>query len=279
MNAAADRHGFVVAYPQQPEAANPQRCWNWFLPAHQRRGAGEPASLAQITREVLARLSPAGAARRRAFLAGMSAGGAMAAVLGATYPELFAAVGVHSGLPYGVATSQQAAFAALAGGVADGRALGRRAYLAMGEHARRVPAIVVHGAADRVVAPVNGDLLVQQWLATNQLAAPRDLDATPGRPAEVVRGRIDGGHGFTHARWIDCQGRPLQEYLKVDGLGHAWSGGAATAAFADPRGPDACEAMWDFFARVGAAREAAGAPGTSSNGPAQRVGAVRAPGA
>jgi poly(3-hydroxybutyrate) depolymerase len=120
----------------------------------------------------------------------------------------------------------------------------------MGARARLVRAIVVHGAADRTVNAVNGDQLVQQWLTMNHLAAPHDVPAPPNGPAEVVRGKAAGGYGYTVARWRTRGGRPLQEYVRVDGLDHAWSGGSRGAAFSDPRGPDASELIWAFLGSV-----------------------------
>jgi poly(hydroxyalkanoate) depolymerase family esterase len=255
MNRAADRHGFVVLYPEQSHQDNQQSCWNWFLAAQQQRGAGEPRLIAGAVRVVMDMGARWQIDPGRVFVAGLSAGGAMAAVMAATYPELFAALGVHSGLAYGSATSLQAAHGAMAHGGPDPGALGRAAHAAMGRRARAIPAIVVHGSADRVVAPVNGDRLVQQWMATDRLAAPDTYDPDFARPAEVSRGRVDGGHAYLSRRWTDRRGRLMQEYLTVDGLAHAWSGGAAGGLFADPRGPDASEAIWDFFARTTAGRE------------------------
>jgi poly(hydroxyalkanoate) depolymerase family esterase len=251
MNGAADRHGFVVLYPEQSHQDNPLSCWNWFLTAHQQRGAGEPRFIAGAVRMVMGmgarwQIDPA-----RVFVAGLSAGGAMAAVMAATYPDLFAALAVHSGLAYGSATSLQAAYGAMANGGPDPRALGRAAHAAMARRARVTPTIVVHGSADRVVAPVNGDRVVEQWMVTNRLAALEGYDPDFGRPSEVSHGRVGGGHAHTIRRWADRRGRLVQEYLTVEGLAHAWSGGAANGLFADHRGPDASEAIWDFFARTG----------------------------
>jgi poly(hydroxyalkanoate) depolymerase family esterase len=249
MNEAADRHGFVVAYPQQTQQHNRQGCWNWFLEQHQARGSGEPALIAGITQEATARLGTS-VDPRRVFVAGMSAGGAAAVVMGATYPDLFAGIGVHSGVHYRIATSQQAAFEAMARGGAEPARRGRDAFEAMGEHARLMPVIVVHGSDDNVVRPINGDQLVEQWLATNAWAADGRPAPEPARPSAVVRGQVAGGHSFTSYRWSDSDGRLVQEYLKVAGLGHAWSGGDQSFSYADARGPDASEAMWEFFAQA-----------------------------
>jgi poly(hydroxyalkanoate) depolymerase family esterase len=250
MNRAADRHGFVVVYPQQGHQDNQQSCWNWFLASHQQRDAGEPRFIAEALRMVM----DSGARRRidpaRVFVAGLSAGGAMAAVMAATYPDRFAGLAVHSGLAYGSATSLPAAYGAMAQGGPDPRALGRAAHAAMGRRARAIPTLVVHGGADRVVAPVNGDQLVEQWMAANRLAAPETFDPDFHRPSQTSHGRVEGGHAYTSRRWLDRRGTLVQEYLTVEGLAHAWSGGSAGGLLADPRGPDASEAIWDFFTRT-----------------------------
>ena len=251
MNEAADRHGFVVAYPQQTSEHNRQACWNWFLPHHQARGAGEPAAIAAITREVLRSGSRHPVDRDRVFLAGLSAGGAMAAVVGWTYPDLFAAIGVHSGLPYATARNQDEAFEAMAYGGAHRDGRGLAAFRAMGPRARLLPGIVVHGTSDDIVSPINGDQLAHQWLAANGLAAPARFQAVLSQPSAVVRDHVEDGHPYTRYRWLDRQGRLVVEYLKVGGLGHAWSGGSRTASWADCRGPDATSVMWEFFAQVG----------------------------
>jgi poly(hydroxyalkanoate) depolymerase family esterase len=253
MNQAADRHRFVVAYPEQTDRRNPQGCWSWFLENHQQRDSGEPALLADITQEVSARLG-AGVDRDRIFIAGMSAGAAMAVVLGVTHPDLFAAVGVHSGLAYRSATNQRTAFEAMARGGSDPARRGRDAFEAMGERARPMPIIVVHGTADTVVRPINGHQVVEQWLATNGLVAAGAFNAHASRPHSVIRGQVAHGHPYTRYRWSDSQGQVLQEFLKVEGLGHAWSGGDHTGSYTDPRGPDASEAMDQFFAQVKGAR-------------------------
>ena len=250
MNEAADRHGFVVVYPQQERGENPQACWNWFSPDHQARGAGEPASIAAVVRELMGTTSAVAIDARRVFVAGMSAGGAMAAILGATYPDLFAAVAVHSGVAYGSASGVGAAFSSMARGAGDPAALGRAAHAAMGDLARPVPCIVVHGTADATVAPINGDQALAQSMAANQLAAPEWCEFDPTRPSDRSHGRVEGGHHYEHSRWMDRRGELTHELLRVEGLGHAWSGGAPGCSYTDPRGPDATEAIWRFFTEV-----------------------------
>ena len=254
MNEAADRHGFVAVYPQQERGENAQRCWNWFEPRHQARGAGEPASIAAVVRELIGTTSALTVDPRRVFVAGLSAGGAMAAILAATYPDLFAAVAVHSGLAYGSATGVAGAFKAMARGVRDPGACGRAAHAAMGDLARPVPSLVVHGSGDRTVVPANGEQVLAQSMAANRLAAPALGDADIARPDATARGRVPGGHAYEHARWTDRRGVLMHERLIVDGMGHAWSGGAPGGSYTDPRGPDATEAIWRFFAQVGVAQ-------------------------
>jgi poly(hydroxyalkanoate) depolymerase family esterase len=247
MNEAADRHGFVAVYPQQDRGENPQDCWNWFLPAHQARGAGEPAWIVAIIRELMGTTSPWTIDTRRVFVAGLSAGGAMAAILAATYPDLFAAVAVHSGLAYRSAASLAAAFDAMARGGEDPTGHGRAAHAAMGRLARPVPGIVVHGSADRTVAPVNANQVLEQWMSANRLAAPETCAIDIAQPSATWRGRVNGGHTYTRSRWTDRRGALMHELLMVDGLGHAWSGGAPGGSRTDARGPDATEAIWRFF--------------------------------
>jgi poly(hydroxyalkanoate) depolymerase family esterase len=257
MNEAADRHGFVVVYPEQDRNQNGQGCWNWFLPEHQARGAGEPAAIAATVHEVMGTTSPWTIDRRRVFVAGLSAGGAMAAILAATYPDLFAAVAVHSGLAYRSATNVSDAFAAMARGADPQAGRGDVVHAAMGEQARALPSIVIHGTVDRTVAPVNADRLLGQLIAANRLAAPEtcgQLDVN--RPSGAAGAPLDGAHPSTRARWTDARGRLMHELIKVEGLGHAWSGGAPGHRHSDPQGPDASEAIWRFFAQATSEPEA-----------------------
>jgi len=252
MNEAADRHGFVVVYPEQDRGQNPQGCWNWFLPQHQARGGGEPAAIAATVQEVVANMSPGTIDSRRVFVAGLSAGGAMAMILAYTYPDLFSAAAVHSGLAYGSATNLPGAFAAMARG-ADHRASLKRALdTATADHARPIPSIVIHGSADRTVAPINAEQLLRQAIAANRAVAPgacSDLDFE--RPSSTTRGQRDGGHAYTRSSWHDLRGDLIHELLEIEDLEHAWSGGAQGHRWSDPRGPSATEAIWRFFQTAG----------------------------
>ena len=238
MNALADRHGFLVIYPAQPAQANPTKCWNWFRPEDQRRALGEPALIAGITREVVAgyRIDP-----KRIFVAGMSAGAAMAVVLGETYPDLFAAVGAHSGLDYGVAHDVPSAMVAMKGsGVVNGQAsqtASSRGSLPQRES--RVPTIVFHGDRDMTVNVRNGAAIVDRVTAGSN----GDPALRPG----IEDGLAASGRTCRRTTYVDSAGRVLVEYWILTGAGHAWSGGNPAGSFTDARGPDASAEMVRFF--------------------------------
>jgi poly(hydroxyalkanoate) depolymerase family esterase len=228
MNRLAEERGFIVAYPGQAASANPAACWNWFDLGHQRRDEGEPAILAGITRAVIAEFAVDPA---RVYVAGLSAGGAMAATLSATYPELFAAAGVHSGLPHGAAADLPSAFAAMRGGAKPAPGT-RRAK-------KRVPTIVFHGASDGTVHPSNAEAILAD--ARADLADPAP---------DLLLDGVAGGRAFTRTIVTDARGVPHAECWAIDGLGHAWSGGDPEGSFTDPRGPDASREMLRFFSET-----------------------------
>jgi poly(hydroxyalkanoate) depolymerase family esterase len=229
MNGLAEEFGFFVAYPGQTQAANMQRCWNWFNAADQQRGRGEPSLIAGITREVMRDVP---VQEERVCIAGLSAGGAKAAVMAATYPDLYAAVGVHSGLACGAARDMASALAAMrqGGGAAGGLQAGRLA-----SSKTSVPAIVFHGDRDTIVHPINGDEVAAQ------------AGAGAAHRTEVTRGRSQDGRAFTRTVHRDETGRAMLEQWVLHGAGHAWSGGSTAGSYTDPLGPDASREMVRFF--------------------------------
>ncbi|HXM57409.1 MAG TPA: PHB depolymerase family esterase [Candidatus Dormibacteraeota bacterium] len=249
MNDLADQDRFIVAYPQQTSSFNAESCWNWFLPADQSRGSGEPAIIAGITQAVMATTSRWNIDPGRVFVTGMSAGAAMAVIMGATYPDLYAAIGEHSGLEYAAATDVTSGVMATQNGGPNPTTQGQAAFSAMGSNARVVPVISFQGESDTTVVPVNGDQVTQQWMETDHLASGGGYAASFGSPSSTTNGQAPGaqGHTFTVRRWTNSAGIEVQEYWTVDGMGHAWSGGSTAGSFTDPNGPGASQAMVSFF--------------------------------
>lgn len=247
MNRLADEYNFIVAYPQQARAANRTLCWHWYSPAHQSRGSGEPAIIAGIVREIEHASAQRTIDRRRVYVAGVSAGAAMSVILGATYPDLFAAIGVHSGAEYRATSSFRGILRVGQRGGPDPLQQGQAAYDAMGSFARVVPTIVFQGTRDFVVRPINGDQVIQQWMQTNTLASGRTYNASFNKATSATPGGVPDGHSYMVYTWKDMRGNEIQQYWKVKGLGHAWSGGSSDASYTDPRGPDASLAMYTFF--------------------------------
>jgi poly(hydroxyalkanoate) depolymerase family esterase len=224
MNFIADEQACFVVYPAQRSEANQAKCWNWFRTADQQRGSGEPSLIAGITRQIMRdyAVDP-----RRVYVAGLSAGAAAAAVMGATYSDLYAAIGVHSGLACGAANDLPSAFIAMRqGGGFDDRVLNDRP---------AVPTIVFHGDRDSTVHPNNGDQILDQFMRTTRTQA------------QVHRGRAPGGHGYTRTVHTDANGRESFEHWTIHGAGHAWSGGSPAGSYTDPHGPDATREMLRFF--------------------------------
>ncbi len=230
MNRLAEEHGFIVIYPEQSRAANSSTCWNWFDRAHQRRGAGEPSILASLTQSIVEEF---GADADRVFVAGLSAGGAMAVVLGETYPDLYAAIGVHSGLAFGVAADIVSAFAAMRGPVTptkNGAAKSRSGA------ANEVRAIIFHGAEDKMVHPSNGGMIFSD--ARSGLAGQARLVEKQGEQA---------GRRYQRILLVAPDGHARVEHWEIEGLDHAWSGGDPKGSHADRHGPDASREMVRFF--------------------------------
>ncbi|MDB5803778.1 MAG: esterase, depolymerase family protein [Betaproteobacteria bacterium] len=234
MNMQAAANGFVVLYPAQGRDANPNRCWNWFSVSDQGRGKGEPGLIADMAQAIVEEYAlDAG----RVYVAGLSAGGAMAAILAETYPDIFAAAGIHSGLPAQAAGNMMAALAVMRNGKSESGP-------DRGTIARPIPMIVFHGDADSTVNPQNGHALVARQLHRAGKAGTYD-----GRPATTEAASADGGASFKVSRYVDTNGAPLVEFWEVHGAGHAWMGGSDQGSYTDAHGPDASAKMVEFFLR------------------------------
>ncbi len=225
MNFIAEEQSCFVVYPAQPSEANKAKCWNWFRTADQQRGRGEPSLIAGITRQIMRDYS---IDPKRVYVGGLSAGAGAAAIMGATYNDLYAAIGVHSGLACGAASDLPSAFVAMRqGGGSDGNVI-------QGD-GRVVPTIVFHGDRDVTVHPGNGDQILEQFSKTTRTKR------------KVHRGRVAGGHAYTRTLHIDTSGRAILEHWNIHGAGHAWSGGSPAGSYTDPRGPNATREMLRFF--------------------------------
>ena len=217
MNTLAEAHGMLVAYPAQTHAYNPSGCWNWFNPGHQQRGIGEPAILAGLASQIITNYD---IDVKRVFVAGLSAGGAMAVVMGETYPELFSAVGVHSGLPYKSASDVVSAFAAMRGDLPTPASSGS------------IRTIVFHGGADTTVVPLNAKEIIRGRNFSSE---------------HTHQGVSDAGRKYTRQVFEDQNGMSVAENWLVQGAGHAWAGGNPQGSFTDEAGPDASKEMLRFF--------------------------------
>jgi poly(hydroxyalkanoate) depolymerase family esterase len=222
MNFLAEEQNCFVVYPEQPSGANQAKCWNWFRTGDQRRGGGEPSLIAGITRQIMRdhAIDP-----KRVYVAGLSAGGAAASIMGAMYADLYASVGIHSGLACGAATDLPSAFVAMRQGNGSD-AIWRTSSL--------VPTIVFHGDRDTTVHPNNGDRILESAKATSPTT-------------KMLRGRVPHGHAYTRTILTDGGGRAISEHWNIHGAGHAWSGGSPAGSYTDPRGPDATREMLRFF--------------------------------
>jgi len=232
MNTLADQNACMVLYPEQIPTANSSRCWNWFATGHQQRGVGEPGMIAALTQHVMAsRQLGARVDAERIYIAGLSAGGAMAAVVAGLYPDIFAAVGVHSGLPSGAARGMLSAFGAMQRG-------------AKGQPAAALPTIVFHGTGDRTVHPANGENISNAALAALRgsglaLVKSSSKSATANDP--------DQSTPTEKTVYRAANGPSYLEHWRVEKGPHAWSGGNASGSYTDPDGPSASAAMLAFF--------------------------------
>jgi poly(hydroxyalkanoate) depolymerase family esterase len=225
MNFIAEEQTCFVVYPAQRSEANQSKCWNWFRTADQQRGGGEPSLIAGITRQIMRDYS---VDPKRVYVGGLSAGAAAAAIMRATYNDLYAAVGIHSGLACGAATDMPSAFAAMRQGGGPGRRV-------ISDGGPPVPTIVFHGDRDMTVHPNNGDQILEQSVRTTSTQK------------QVHRGQIAGGHAYTRTIHTGASGRGIFEHWNIHGAGHAWSGGSPAGSYTDPRGPDATREMLRFF--------------------------------
>jgi len=236
MNRLAEEHGFLVVYPEQGPGANTSKCWNWFKEQDQARGNGEPSLIAGIMHEVAAS-HPVDL--RRIFVAGLSAGAAMAVILGETYPELIAGVGAHSGLPFGSAHDIPSALAAMKGGKGKVARLPglTTSTVASRKVSQAVPTIVFHGDRDHTVQPSNGAAILEQAKGAHEsvLSASTEHATAPG------------GRSYTRTVYAASNGRAHLESWTLHGAGHAWSGGDPSGSFTDSKGPDASREMVRFF--------------------------------
>ena len=233
MNFAAEESSCFVVYPEQPAAANASKCWNWFRPGDQERGQGEPSLIAGITRQVMSDYS---IDAEQVYAAGLSAGAAAAVILAATYPDVYAAVGVHSGLACGAASDIPSAFAAMRQSQPAARRRSGRSF-PPGVVSRTVPAIVFHGDHDKTVHPHNGDQVVSQLRE----------DANTELRVTVQRGQMPGSRAYRRTLYVDANEQVIFEQWIIHEAGHAWSGGNTAGSYTDPLGPDATREMLRFF--------------------------------
>jgi poly(hydroxyalkanoate) depolymerase family esterase len=243
MDVVAEAEGFLVLYPEQVVEANPRRCWNWYDPAHQRAGSGEPALIAAMTRQVVEQY---GADPQRVHVAGISAGAAMASFVAIGHPAQFAAVAMHSGVAFGAAKDVPQALAAMQRGGGDNASTPREMLEAMGARGRAIPAIVLHGERDNVTVSRNGEESVAQWVGMLEA-----LQQQSGGPSPVVHPpvhTVEGGYQVRRQRWSQG-GRAMVQSVMIAELGHAWSGGSPDGTFTDSNGPDASREIAAFFAQ------------------------------
>lgn len=246
MNEVADREGFAVIYPDQYNARNGALCWNWYYDANTTRGDGEAGVIAGMTQETI---DAEGLDPERVYVAGLSAGAAMVPNLLAEYADIYAAGGVHSGLEYDAAETATGGTLAMSYGGPDPQDQGTQAYESMEDYGitSEIPTIVFHGTDDGTVDPVNGHQAAEQAVQTNDLAADGADDDGIDYDADAVRDGYADAYGYTAYEYHDASGDSVVEKWLVEGIDHAWSGGASGGEFTAPGGPDASQIMWNFF--------------------------------
>ncbi len=242
MDVVAAERGFVVLYPEQDVAANARKCWNWFESAHQARGSGEPAILAAMIAQVAAARS---IDAQHVHIAGISAGAAMSGLVAAAYPERFASVSLMSGVAWKSATNVGRALAVMKDGAGAAVPGADEVVAAMGANAGAVPTLILHGELDAVLSVRNGDEAAAQSVAVHNLLRSRSA-LSPLRYSNAAA-RTEHGYAVTEQSWLDERNVAQVTYLRVAGLGHAWSGGAAAGTFTDSAGPDASRLIARFI--------------------------------
>lgn len=243
MNAIADKENFLVLYPHQTKDDHPKACMPWYEPGDNVRGSGLAGQIAGIVEKVA---KAENVDRKAIFLAGMSAGGAYASTIAVLYPDLFAAVGVHSGLEFGAAVGPLMALTAMKTGGPLPMLTGPAAYMTMGSRARVLPAIIIHGTADKTVYDTNGDQAARQFAIMNDRANRADGGVATS-PSSRKTEQVPNGYSFTKFDFANKAGQTIVTQIEVKGLGHAWSGGDAAGTYTDAKGPDASAMMWAFF--------------------------------
>ena len=247
MNALAETENFLVMYPAQTSTANQNKCWNFFEPTSQTRGSGEPALIAGMVNQVKSNYSVNDDA---VFVTGLSAGGAMTAVMGATYPDVFKAIGVGAGLMYKAATDMTGAFTAMSSGSSNSPiTTAQTAYNAMGSNKAIVPTIVFHGTSDYTVSPTNGNQVITQFAEINDLVDDGSSNNSVNDTADQTISVPANGSKRAYTRYVynDASGNPLLEKYTVTSMGHAWSGGSTAGSYTDPNGPNQSQLSWEFF--------------------------------
>lgn len=246
MNALAEEKGFLVLYPKMNVLANPNMCWNWFYDYNQHRGvSGEPDIIKGMVDAVKSKYK---IDNDKVYAAGLSAGAGMVSILGATYPNVFHAIGISAGVEYSAAITALGGVTAMSYGGVDPDYAGKLAYQEMGSLKRRMPVIVFHGSSDTVVNPVNATQVIAQWAQTNDYIDDGvDNDSIKAVADSTTNGQVSGGRSYTKYVYKDKAGAELMQYYKVTGMSHAWSGGSSAGSYTDPAGPDATRIMWDFF--------------------------------
>ncbi|MGB9436190.1 MAG: PHB depolymerase family esterase [Candidatus Acidiferrum sp.] len=253
MNEVADANRFLVVYPEQSRLANLMKCWNWFDPKHQTRDAGEPSILAAVVDQVC---STHNVDRDRVYIVGVSAGGAMASILAATYPDLFAGVAVFAGAEFKAATTVREGLAAMKQGGPDPVQQGQLAFVAMSsglahKNRRRMPVIVFHGTADARVSLVNAEQAIAQWSKTNACLSAAHSEVEFTLTEKVIDGKVSDGYGYRRHMYVEADAHLLMEKWLIQGLGHTWSGSPKRSKYGDPQGPNASAEIWRFFCEVG----------------------------